>query len=140
VIAFHGTADPFGGYRGQRENNPLLLGIMKLINLAPGKMIEMPAFEEWAATWARRNGCDLAAAKWEVDRDIRRLRYPNHTNNGDVEIYVIEGGGHTWPGGSPTFIGKTTRAICASEIMWNFFEEHPLYDTKSLSSRIDTAR
>ncbi|MEW5868524.1 MAG: PHB depolymerase family esterase [Chloroflexota bacterium] len=130
VIAFQGTADPTGAYRGRRESSRLLLGIMKMAGLSPGEVVEVPAFEDWAAAWARRNGCDLAAAQWEVDADVRRLRYPNRENNGDVEIYVIDGGGHAWPGGSPTWIGRTSDTIHASELMWAFFESHPLSEVE----------
>jgi polyhydroxybutyrate depolymerase len=129
LIAFQGTVDPTGAYRGRRERSKVLLGLMKLVGLAPGSVVEIPAFEDWAAVWAERNGCDLAAAQWEVEGEARCLRYPDRVNHGDVEIYVIEGGGHTWPGGSPTFIGKTSRAINASHKMWAFFESHPLCDS-----------
>jgi polyhydroxybutyrate depolymerase len=125
VIAFQGSADPFGAYRGRREDSRVLLGLMKIIGLSPGEVVDLPAFEDWAAAWAKRNGCN-PAAEWEVNGDVRRLRYSNSVNNGDVEIYVIEGGGHAWPGGSPTFIGKTSQSIQASEAMWAFFESHPL--------------
>ena len=45
-----------------------------------------------------------------------------------VDLYVIEGGGHTWPGGlryaSVGLIGRTTRSLDASETIWRFFAEH----------------
>ena len=129
MIAFQGTADPTGAYLGRRERSRILLGLMKLVGLAPGEVVEFPAFEDWAAAWAERNGCDLSAAQWQVEGEVHCLRYPNNLNHADVEVYVIEGGGHAWPGGRPTFIGKTSRAISASQKMWEFFESHPLDDT-----------
>jgi hypothetical protein len=43
----------------------------------------------------------------------------------------IKGGGHTWPGGRPgvfpvAIVGKTTTSISANEIIWSFFQAHPL--------------
>jgi polyhydroxybutyrate depolymerase len=44
----------------------------------------------------------------------------------EVLLYVVEGGGHTWPGSSRNinFLGATTQSIRASELMWGFFEQH----------------
>ena len=46
----------------------------------------------------------------------------------DVELYAIEGGGHTWPGGlrfaSVGQLGRTTRNLDASETIWRFFAAH----------------
>jgi len=44
---------------------------------------------------------------------------------------VIKGGGHTWPGGPPgvfpvATVGKTTTSISANEVIWSFFQAHPL--------------
>jgi polyhydroxybutyrate depolymerase len=43
-------------------------------------------------------------------------------------LIVIEGGGHTWPGREPRLasLGKTTRDISANDLMWDFFQRHPL--------------
>ena len=40
----------------------------------------------------------------------------------------IEGGGHTWPGQDPRvqFLGKSTRDISANDLMWEFFQKHPM--------------
>ena len=46
----------------------------------------------------------------------------------DVVLYVIENGGHTWPGSllAPAFLGLSTRNISANDIMWEFFRKHTL--------------
>jgi polyhydroxybutyrate depolymerase len=45
-----------------------------------------------------------------------------------VVLIVIQGGGHTWPGQQPPvgFIGKSARNISANDLMWEFFQQHPL--------------
>jgi hypothetical protein len=42
-------------------------------------------------------------------------------------VCTVEGGGHTWPGGTPVgFLGKTTKDLSATDMMWSFFQKHPL--------------
>lgn len=49
---------------------------------------------------------------------------------GEVTLWSLEDGGHTWPGGEsglPEFIiGKVNRDISATEIIWKFFSRHSL--------------
>jgi len=44
-----------------------------------------------------------------------------------VELYVVEGGGHTWPGAAidVPVLGETTHEISATDLIWAFFENHP---------------
>jgi polyhydroxybutyrate depolymerase len=55
------------------------------------------------------------------------LTYPNGTGAG-VVLFVIQGGGHTWPGREPrlTYLGKATKNISANDLMWEFFKKHPM--------------
>jgi polyhydroxybutyrate depolymerase len=45
-----------------------------------------------------------------------------------VVLVVIEGDGHTWPGmRSPAkILGKSALNISANDLMWEFFEKHPM--------------
>ena len=40
-----------------------------------------------------------------------------------VLYYVIEGGGHAWPGSSTSVMGMTTQEIGATLLIWTFFNE-----------------
>lgn len=46
----------------------------------------------------------------------------------EVQGYVVNGGGHTWPGGRQylpaMFIGKTTQNLDGSEVIWEFLSRH----------------
>ena len=46
-----------------------------------------------------------------------------------LELYVVEGGGHTWPNGTQYWpvrlIGVTTRQFDAGEVLWQFLQQHP---------------
>jgi polyhydroxybutyrate depolymerase len=59
---------------------------------------------------------------------VIRKEYNNGVDGTEVILYVVDGGGHTWPGGlqylPKSLIGKTCRDIDANEIIWSFFKEH----------------
>jgi polyhydroxybutyrate depolymerase len=45
----------------------------------------------------------------------------------DVEMYIVAGGGHAWPGsefskGVEQIIGPTTFDIDATDLIWEFFQ------------------
>lgn len=46
----------------------------------------------------------------------------------DVELLAIEGGGHTWPGGTQylpeRIIGRVSRELDATSRIWQFFAAH----------------
>ena len=48
----------------------------------------------------------------------------------EVILYTVEGGGHTWPGRDPRLplLGKSTRDISANDLIWDFFQKHPMRD------------
>ena len=61
---------------------------------------------------------------------VRWRQYQACPPNVAVELYTINGGGHTWPDAvidlpEATF-GPTTHEISANDLMWQFFEAHPL--------------
>jgi polyhydroxybutyrate depolymerase len=47
-----------------------------------------------------------------------------------VRFYTIDGGGHTWPGGTQylpaSIVGKTTRNLDASQTLWAFVSQFTL--------------
>jgi polyhydroxybutyrate depolymerase len=99
VIAFHGTED---------YNVPF--------EIAPPAM----------ADWAGHNGCTGELESTPIGEHVREQRYSGCEGE-DVILYVIEGGGHTWPGAEDDAggVGPTTHEINASELIWLFFASHP---------------
>jgi polyhydroxybutyrate depolymerase len=61
---------------------------------------------------------------------IQVLASHNDGNGADVVLYDVQGGGHTWPGGwqylGVWLVGRTSRELNASEVIWEFFKEHHL--------------
>src|SRR6202162_3559766 len=114
TVAFHGTADPFAPYRG---------GSSPIISPTP-----FPSIRDWTARVARRNQCKGDPGDTRITASVRRLAYTNCAENANVILYTVEGGGHTWPGGGAMpewWVGRTTRDINASRVMWEFFVQHP---------------
>jgi poly(3-hydroxybutyrate) depolymerase len=56
---------------------------------------------------------------------VARLEYKDCADGAAVVLHTIEGGGHSWPGGTPMtewLVGATSRSIDASSLMWASFE------------------
>lgn len=116
MINFHGTDDRFAAYRGGRS------WVLPRGQTFPSQLV-------WTANWAKRNRCAATPIDSVIALDVRSRSYRGCAHNADVVLYTIAGGGHTWPGGGPHpawFVGKMTRSIEASRIMWRFFLDHPL--------------
>ena len=114
LINFHGTDDRFAFYNGGQSW------------VAPHPF---PAVPIWTANWARRNRCDPQPVESAIAADVTRREYTRCADDASVVLYIVHGGGHTWPGGGPLpewFTGPTSRNIDASSMMWEFFRAHPL--------------
>lgn len=97
--------------------------------------VTLSAFET-ASFFVRRNRCDVAGATTTFPQSGRspgttasRFAPHNCANHNDVAFYVIQGGGHEWPGGpqrTEETYGRTNFDIDAGEEIWSFFAAHSL--------------
>ena len=113
AIIFHGTADPLVSYHARSAS----------------RFSVLPDIPLWVKTLAEHNGCQTNAVSLPESGSVSGVWYQAGTNNADVVFYTVAGGGHTWPGGKAmpaVIVGKTTRDVDATRLMWNFFAEHPL--------------
>jgi len=119
AIFMHGVDDPVMPWRG---------GPIQLLLRNRGSVESAAAS---VAFWQKTNGCGaperrrLPPASGGDDTTVVIARYPCPAGRG-LEHVVVEGGGHSWPGGSPgwllgRFLGPTTRALDANEELWRFF-------------------
>jgi polyhydroxybutyrate depolymerase len=121
VVHFHGTKDelvPFKG-PGKKEGVAGFLGVRSV--------------EDTVMACVKANGCSEKPTETEIamkEDKIKVIRkvYGKGKNDSEVVLYVVENGGHTWPGMtlSPPFLGLSTKNISANEIMWEFFQKHSL--------------
>lgn len=132
VVAFHGTSDEFvafGGGLGPGVSRLPPADAQELVAVAApsdsGKSIP-----DVAAAWAARNGCGPTPKQSSVAKDVNVVRF-SCPARAAVELYEIDGGGHTWPGsvlskGLKSILGHTTFSIDANAVLWKFFQQHPL--------------
>lgn len=109
VISFHGTDDPCVPYTGGTS--------------ACGQRLPVPAVEVSAKNWATHDGCDIAPAEQRFSPHVRTVAYSRCKDEVAVVLFVIEGGGHTWPGAVDVpRLGTTTHEIDATDEIWQFFD------------------
>jgi polyhydroxybutyrate depolymerase len=120
VIHMHGTEDEFAPFRGGKGR-----GISGT---------EFYSVERSVQAWVKANGCGPAPVVTTVPDTAKdgtavvRTTYGVCKDGAEVVLIAIEGGGHTWPGQEPRLrsLGRSTRNISANDVMWEFFEKHPM--------------
>lgn len=127
VFFMHGT-----------EDRSISIDGVKIADPNSGSVVRVTlSVKESVAHFARRNGCSTSGIQTtfaETGRSpgTHAVRYmPKDCNQqAPIALYIIEGGGHTWPGvtgvlDEPTF-GKTNMDINASDKIWEFFSQQKL--------------
>jgi polyhydroxybutyrate depolymerase len=121
VIHFHGTDDqlaPFKGGKGQKSLT----------------QTNFYSVDYSMRAWVKANGCKEEPTIEELPDTAKdgtkviRKNYSGGQDEAQVVLFVIEGAGHTWPGREPVvkFLGKETKNVSANDLMWDFFQKHPM--------------
>jgi len=109
VLEFHGDADPVVPFHGGAVGG-----------------LPSPDVEQATADWATADGCGAAPATTQVTPHVKLEAYGGCSGGVAVRLYVIEGGGHTWPGAAIDVpLGTTTHEIDATDLIWQFFAAAP---------------
>lgn len=121
VIAFLGTADPLVPYEGG------------VVHLGPFERGQTASAADSIRAFRTQNGCGAIRSMAVPDADpadgtTARAEASLCAERTSVELYTIEGGGHTWPGGKAylpaRIVGKVSRDVDATATMWAFFVAH----------------
>ena len=120
VMHFHGDADEFAPFKGGRGRGP--------------SGTDFYSVQHSIDAWVVANGCKPTPRMTPLpDRAddgtaVKEVRYDSGRDGTEVVLVVIEGGGHTWPGREPRLraLGTSTQDISANDMMWEFFQRHPL--------------
>jgi polyhydroxybutyrate depolymerase len=107
IMGFHGTLDMLVPYGGSTALN-------------------FPAVPDTYANWAVRDSCTQAAVETFRMGDSHCSTYGGCAGGVEVTLCTVDGGGHTWPGGTPIPTGYTTTNLSATDAMWDFFVKHPM--------------
>ncbi len=119
VLEIHGTSDPawpYNGGHGIKEGG----NFYSVSNTVSG--------------WVSRNKCSFEPTRENMPDTANdgtsstKESYGHCSNDSDVVLITISGGGHTWPQGNQYLpegsIGKTSQDFNANEVIWQFFKEH----------------
>ncbi|MDD5032668.1 MAG: PHB depolymerase family esterase [Candidatus Pacebacteria bacterium] len=118
IIIFHGQADDTIPFYGGFATDP----VYKIFG------VNHPAVIKALSFWVGHNRCVINPRKTE-NEFFKMEEYDGCDENSGVVFYDVKNGGHSWPGGGKAwFLGEDPlQAISASEIIWEFFENHPKY-------------
>jgi polyhydroxybutyrate depolymerase len=119
VMHFHGTDDAFAPFKGGK-----------------GKGVSGTEFfsvEHSIQAWVKADGCPETPKVTDLPKraddgtSVQRKTYGPGRDDAEVVLFVINGGGHTWPGRDAIrFLGTSTHSISANDLMWEFFQRHPM--------------
>ncbi len=108
VIAFHGTSDFVLPYNGG--------------SVFGGGGLSYPGAPRGWPAGLIANACTATPDQRAVSAHVTLEQWPRCAQGATVEIYVIDGGGHTWPGAFPVpLLGATTTEINATDIILDAF-------------------
>ena len=129
--------EPVLQHHKQKDKVGMLLiqGTADKVVLFEGKAASYLSAEGTYDYWRKHNGIDgttpqprLLSGPAGDATQVNWLEQGSGAGGAKVALLTVKEGGHTWPGadafnvGLP--IGKTTRAIDANEVMWEFFSRH----------------
>ncbi|MBN8608164.1 MAG: hypothetical protein J0L81_14695 [Caulobacterales bacterium] len=124
LLIMHGTGDDAVRYEGVTIPNPqggeplrITLGVMETVSF-----------------FVRRNNCSFAGQQTQYAESGRSpgthvVRFEPRDCAAPLSFYLINGGGHTWPGEAQLPVesfGPTNMDIRASEVIWDFFSHQTL--------------
>lgn len=125
VLIINGTDDPLVPWAGGD------------IHFGKIKLGEVLSVADTVKFWVEKDQCSSSPAVTQLPgkdpsdgTEVLKEIYGGCRDGVEVVLYAIEGGGHTWPGGlqylPESVIGRTSREFNASEVIWQFFKEHPM--------------
>jgi polyhydroxybutyrate depolymerase len=122
VVAFHGTADPIVTYDGGGLNSMTIANLEYWKGDVPSGLPAFHGVDAAMQTWAAHNGCAPTPREVRISPEVRRRTWTHC--RADTVLYIIDGGGHAWPGKPvPAFepmFGHGTTEIDASTVIFRF--------------------
>lgn len=127
ILAFHGTADPVLPYGGGGLNATKIASLYAWHGVTPPDMPAPLGIDDSMKLWARHNGCKPGPVEVRIAFDVQRRTWKGC--RAATVLYIIEGGGHGWPGepvpAMEKQFGHDTTSINASALLFAFFFGSP---------------
>jgi len=118
VLVLQGTEDPLVPLAGGALGRNTAGGVVLSHDATVAEFVKLDRCPSGAT---KEHIADQAADGTTIDVAI----YSGCAGGSEVRGYVVNGGGHAWPGGKQYFpasiIGKTSRNMDASQVIWEFF-------------------
>lgn len=113
ILAIHGRDDRIVPYAGRTGR------------------VTLPSIEEWASSWGEREGCEKAPQVSGDRAGVEIRRWSGCREVSEVVLRSVAAMGHEWPGGAATWrrrrdITPPTKALVATDVVWDFFRQHTL--------------
>lgn len=123
MLFVNGDKDPLVPFEG---------GFVHFFRRKRGEVIPVT---QAASDWAALDGCKdapvttvLPVKDAKDPTRVDRVAYPASPNGSEVFLFIIHGGGHTWPSGKKYAgewaVGKVSRQLDACDLIWDFFKRH----------------
>jgi polyhydroxybutyrate depolymerase len=136
ILAFHGTADPVLPYTGGGLNATTIARLYAWHGVIPPDMPAPLGIDASMRLWAKHNGCNPKPLQIRIAFDVQRRTWTGC--KAATVLYIIDGGGHGWPGKPvPSMerqFGHDTTSIDASKLLFAFFFDRTRHST-GVSSR-----
>ena len=123
LLIMDGVDDPIMPWKG---------GTIRVLWMTRGTVLSA---EDSAARWLALDDCGALEPQALItaepaDGTVAAPRVARCGTEGEVRLYEIRGGGHTWPMGEPylgrRIVGRVSQALDANETIWAFFRRHSL--------------
>lgn len=123
LLIMNGVDDPIMPWKG---------GPIRVLWMTRGTVL---SGEDSAARWLALDHCGRLEPQPLIEADpadgtTAAPRSARCADGGEVRLYEIRGGGHTWPRGEPyltsRIVGRVSQALDANETIWAFFRQHAL--------------
>jgi len=123
VMAFHGDADEIVPYDGGGLDAATIANQNLWQGNVPPDVPQHEGVDSAMTNWAEHNGCAPEPTEERVSPEVIRRTWSGC--EADTVLYIVEGGGHSWPGhpvpGFEAQFGHTTTDIDATALMFDFF-------------------
>jgi polyhydroxybutyrate depolymerase len=123
VMAFFGSADPVVTYDGGGLNATRIADLHYWKGRPPESLPVHHGVDAAMGAWAAHNGCDPDFVQERISPEVLKRTWT--TCEADTILYIVDGGGHTWPGkpvaAFESTFGRGTTEIDASDLMFDFF-------------------
>lgn len=98
-----------------------------------------PPLDSIFNVWSSLNNCVIENDTLIDNNDYALVNWRECDCVADIEYYLTQDGGHSWPGGNPTPMGDpVSQVINANDRMWDFFSQYDL-ECSNLTASIDVS-